>query len=185
MESLAATASAPTGSSGSASSSAAELAEAEEEEEEGGGGSGSGGASRSEMSAEALAAAEEAAARAALFSNNGSGGEAVAGSSGTARGGKENAAKDKKEAERDAAVRLALGVGKGRKQQPQTLRAALGMQHAHFITDDQVKKRARDALVLLHPDFSLNRALKGTKKHAQIAEAFKKLSALRDASESA
>lgn len=87
-----------------------------------------------------------------------------------------------KVAERDAALRLALGRGR---KQPQTVRAALGMTHAHFITDAEVKKRALYSLRLLHPDYSLNLALKGTKKYAQIEAAFKRLSALRDASEQA
>lgn len=87
-----------------------------------------------------------------------------------------------KVAERDAALRLALGRGR---KQPQTVRAALGMTHAPFITDAEVKKRALYSLRLLHPDYSLNLALKGTKKYAQIEAAFKRLSALRDASEQA
>ena len=39
----------------------------------------------------------------------------------------------------------------------------------------------RDLLRLLHPDFTINQPLKGSKKHARIEAAFKKLSALRDA----
>ena len=44
----------------------------------------------------------------------------------------------------------------------------------------EVRKRALKLLRLLHPDFSLNLPLKGTKKHARIETAFKKLNELRE-----
>ena len=111
-------------------------------------------------------AAEEAAARAALLSNEGDAAAAAA-----------DAHRLEKEALRDAAVKCVMTKGRN------SVRAALGMRGAHFISDEQVQKHAVKTLRLLHPDFSINIALKGTKKHGQIMAAFKKLSALRDASE--
>ena len=66
--------------------------------------------------------------------------------------------------ERDNAVKLVLTPGHDR-QLPDTLRAAMGMKHAHFLTDAEVSKRALQVLRLLHPDFGLNLPLKGTKKY--------------------
>ena len=81
-----------------------------------------------------------------------------------------------KAAERDAAIRLILARG------CRTLRAALGVAEG-TASDADVKKRALKLLRLLHPDFGINHGLKGTKRHARIEAAFKKLSGLRDASE--
>ena len=44
-----------------------------------------------------------------------------------------------------------------------------------------MRKKALHLLRLLHPDYAINLPLKGTKQHARIEAAFKKLSALRDA----
>ena len=79
-----------------------------------------------------------------------------------------------KTAERDAAIKQILARGS------RTLRAALGMPGE--TSDAELKRRALKLLQLLHPDFSINIGLKGTKKHARIEGAFKKLSVLRDAS---
>ena len=81
-----------------------------------------------------------------------------------------------KAVERDAAIRLILA------RRSRTLRAAMGLE-AGMEDDAEVKKRALKLLRLLHPDFTINHPLKGTKKHMRIEAAFKKLSCLRDASE--
>ena len=47
-------------------------------------------------------------------------------------------------------------------------------------SEAEMQKEVRKLLRLLHPDFSINMALKGTKQHARIEAAFKKLSGLRD-----
>jgi U4/U6.U5 tri-snRNP-associated protein 1 len=57
------------------------------------------------------------------------------------------------------------------------VRAALGLKP--LATDQQVSKRLRQLLRLLHPDASINQPLKGTKHLARIEGAFKKLSALK------
>jgi hypothetical protein len=133
--------------------------------------------------ADAVQAAEEAAARASLFSHgmsNGAEGAAL-----TVERGDAAAALIEpplsKEAERDKAVKHVLG--RDFRNPPKSVRAALGMAHAHFISDAEVKRALKRTLILLHPDFSINLALKGTKKHSQIEAAFKKLSSLRDAEE--
>ena len=162
--------------------------EAKEEEEEKGGGEAKvekDAACRATRlpPADAVQAAEEAAARASLFSHgmsNGAEGAAL-----TVERGDAAAALIEpplsKEAERDKAVKHVLG--RDFRNPPKSVRAALGMAHAHFISDAEVKRALKRTLILLHPDFSINLALKGTKKHSQIEAAFKKLSALRDAEE--
>ena len=80
-----------------------------------------------------------------------------------------------KAAERDDAIKMILA------RSSRTLRAALGMDEE--ASDADIKRRALKLLRLLHPDFSINIPLKGTKRHARIEGAFKKLSVLRDASE--
>jgi hypothetical protein len=41
-------------------------------------------------------------------------------------------------------------------------------------------KRVKKLLILMHPDFTINLPLKGTKQHIRIEAAFKKLVGLRD-----
>ena len=77
--------------------------------------------------------------------------------------------------ERDAAIKTILQRGS------RTVRQALGVEDR--TPDDEVRKRVRQLLRLLHPDFTINIPLKGTKKHMRIEAAFKKLSGLRDANE--
>ena len=85
--------------------------------------------------------------------------------------------------ERDAAVRIVLARGS------RTLRAALGMSDdgeaagggdVGCASDADVRKAALRTLRLLHPDYSINQPLKGTKRHARIEAAFKKLSSLKE-----
>ena len=47
-------------------------------------------------------------------------------------------------------------------------------------SDSELRKKSLLLLRLLHPDYVINLPLKGTKQHARIEAAFKKLSALRD-----
>ena len=77
-----------------------------------------------------------------------------------------------KAAERDAAVTRILNKGNRR------LRPALGV--SVLLPDAEVQKQVRKLLRLLHPDFGINLDLKGTKKHARIVAAFKKLNGLRE-----
>ena len=78
-----------------------------------------------------------------------------------------------KAAERDAAIPLILARG-GR-----TVRAALGVatqsSGGGTVSDAEVRKAVLRTLRLLHPDFTINIPLKGTKKHMRIEAAFKKL----------
>ena len=59
-----------------------------------------------------------------------------------------------------------------------TLRAALGLRAV--ASEAEVGVCVRKQMRLLHPDYSINLALKGNKQHARIEAAFKKLNALRD-----
>ena len=111
--------------------------------------------------AEAAAAAEEAAARAVLV-----------GADDDADDDGYKEARDAKSVERDLAVRQILARGS------RNLRTALGLRLA--CPEDEVRKRVRQLLRLLHPDFTINLPLKGTKHHARILAAFKKLNELRE-----
>ena len=80
--------------------------------------------------------------------------------------------REAKAEERDIAVKRVLA------KSAKTLKAALGLKP--LASDAEVRKRVRQLLRLLHPDFSMNLELKGTKQHARIESAFKKLNGLRD-----
>ena len=82
--------------------------------------------------------------------------------------------RDEKAAERDAAVSRILA----RTPQCRSLRMATGLSLA--ASDSELRKKSLLLLRLLHPDYVINLPLKGTKQHARIEAAFKKLSALRD-----
>ena len=75
-----------------------------------------------------------------------------------------------KEVERDEAVRTILKA--------RCLTDALGLTHA--ADESEINPRARKLLQLLHPDFPINLAIKGTKKQLRIEAAFKKLNGLRE-----
>ena len=81
--------------------------------------------------------------------------------------------KDARVAERDDAVRRVL------LKSSTTLKRAAGLKYS--ASEDDVRKRVRTLLRLLHPDYSLNQPLLGSKQYGRIEAAFKKLSALRDA----
>jgi len=120
-------------------------------------------AKRPPTAEEVAAAAAEAAARASLVgtvADDENDEEAYKG------------ARDAKSVERDLAVRQILGCTK------KNLRTALGLKLA--CTDDEVRKHVKHLLRLLHPDYNINLALKGTKHHARIENAFKKLNELRE-----
>ena len=74
-----------------------------------------------------------------------------------------------KEVERDEAVRTILKA--------RSLTDALGLTHT--ADEGEVNPRVRKLLQLLHPDFAINLAIKGTKKQLRIEAAFKKLNGLR------
>ena len=59
------------------------------------------------------------------------------------------------------------------------LKAAIGL--GVLASEVEVHKQVKKLLRLLHPDYSINQPLKGTKKHARIEAAFKKLNGLREA----
>ena len=80
--------------------------------------------------------------------------------------------RDAKVVERDAAVKRILA------RSSRTLKDALGLKR--LASETEVSKGVRAQLRLLHPDYSINLPLKGTKKHARIESAFKKLNSLRD-----
>jgi hypothetical protein len=102
-------------------------------------------------------AAAEAAARAQL----------MAGAQGSQGENRED-----KSAERDRAVKRILA------RSSKTLREELGMRPR--AADAEVTACVRKQMRLLHPDYSINLALKGTNRHARIEAAFKKLNHLRD-----
>ena len=77
-----------------------------------------------------------------------------------------------KEKARDELVRRVL-LKKSR-----TLCSALGLPER--TPEAEVRKRSRNMLRLLHPDFPINQQLKGTPQHARVEAAFKKLNGLRD-----
>jgi len=59
-----------------------------------------------------------------------------------------------------------------------TLTDALGLPHD--ATDTEVDSTVRKVLRLLHPDYSINLSIKGTRRHMRIEAAFKRLNGLRD-----
>ena len=77
-----------------------------------------------------------------------------------------------KAVERDEAINRILQRGST------TVRKALGVDER--TSDDEVRKRVKKLLILMHPDFTINLPLKGTKQHIRIEAAFKKLVGLRD-----
>ena len=143
--------------------------------------------SHSEAEAEAVAAemaaaaAEEAAARAAAIGRRESlfvegAGPPAAPDDATAPSESLEDSRAAKAAERDAAVTRILLRG------TLSLKAAMGM--SLLASEGEVAKRVKHYMRLLHPDFSINQPLKGTKKHARIEAAFKKLNGLREQSKS-
>ena len=82
------------------------------------------------------------------------------------------AAREAKAAERDAAVKRVLA------RSSRTLKAALGLRE--LASEAEVISSTRQLMRLLHPDFTINIPLKGTKRYAKITAAFKKLNGLRD-----
>ena len=81
------------------------------------------------------------------------------------------AARRAKARERDIAARRVLA------HSSKTLMDALGLEQA--ASDAEVSSAMRKILRLLHPDYSINMAEKGTKRHRRIEAAFKRLSSLR------
>ena len=82
-------------------------------------------------------------------------------------------ARKAKERERDAAARRILA------HSSKTLMQALGL--ADEATDGDVAKAVRRALMLLHPDCSINLGMdEGSRKMRRIEAAFKRLNGLRD-----
>ena len=79
-----------------------------------------------------------------------------------------------KAAERDAAVQRILGKSKG--SSCPSLEDALGV--AQLASESEVGRHARKLLRLLHPDYSINVPLKGTKQQRRIEKAFKRLNEL-------
>ena len=61
-----------------------------------------------------------------------------------------------------------------------TLVDALGLGKG--ATDTEVESRVRKLLRLLHPDYGINAAIKGTRRHQRIEAAFKRLNGLRGTS---
>jgi hypothetical protein len=74
--------------------------------------------------------------------------------------------------ERDVAARRILA------HSSRTLMDALGL--AATATDSEIESTVRRLLRLLHPDYSINLSIKGTRAHARITAAFKRLNGLRD-----
>ena len=66
-----------------------------------------------------------------------------------------------------------------RRGKHRNLKAAIGL--GVLASEVEVHKQVKKLLRLLHPDYSINQPLKGTKKHARIEAAFKKLNGLREA----
>ena len=82
-----------------------------------------------------------------------------------------------KYAERDLAVQKI--IAQNPKDDPKTLREALGLTPG--ASDAEVERSLRKMLRLLHPDYSLNLSIKGTRQHGRIEAAFKRLNGLREA----
>jgi len=85
------------------------------------------------------------------------------------------AARKAKARERDQAARRILA------RSSRTLMEALGLHEE--ASDAEVDSTVRKLLRLLHPDYSINLALKGTRRHQRIEAAFKRLNGLRDDAE--
>ena len=81
-------------------------------------------------------------------------------------------ARKAKARERDLAARRVLAHGS------HTLMDAIGLPTD--ATDAEVQTRVRQLLRLLHPDYSINLSIKGTRRHRRIEAAFKRLNGLRD-----
>jgi len=81
-------------------------------------------------------------------------------------------ARQVKAKERDVAARRILAYSS------KTLTDALGLPHD--ATDTEVDSTVRKVLRLLHPDYSINLSIKGTRRHMRIEAAFKRLNGLRD-----
>ena len=79
-------------------------------------------------------------------------------------------AREMRVAERDVAAQQVL--------ESRSLVEALGMADA---SEAEVGTRVRRLMRLLHPDYSINSALRGTKQQRRIEKAFKKLNSLRTA----
>ena len=82
------------------------------------------------------------------------------------------AARSAKGRERDVAARRILA------HSSRSLMDALGL--AATATDSEIESTVRRLLRLLHPDYSINLSIKGTRAHARITAAFKRLNGLRD-----
>ena len=81
------------------------------------------------------------------------------------------ASRSAKARERDVAARRILA------HSSRSLMDALGL--AESATDAEMSSAVRKVLRLLHPDFSINLATKGTKRQRRIEAAFKRLNSLR------
>lgn len=81
------------------------------------------------------------------------------------------AARKAKAKERDVAARRILA------HSSKTLMDALGLPET--ASDVEVDRTMRKVLRLLHPDYSINLASKGTRRHERIEAAFKRLNGLR------
>ena len=79
--------------------------------------------------------------------------------------------REDKALERNRAVRRILAPS------TKTLKDALGLREV--TSNKEMAARIRKLLRLLHPDFAINLALKGTEEHERIDAAFKKLNNLR------
>lgn len=82
------------------------------------------------------------------------------------------ASRSAKARERDVAARRILA------HSSRSLMDALGL--AATATDSEIESTVRRLLRLLHPDYSINLSIKGTRAHARITAAFKRLNGLRD-----
>ena len=81
-------------------------------------------------------------------------------------------ARKAKAKERDLAAKRVLSI------RSKTLTDALGL--AGNATDAEVESTVRKLLRLLHPDYSINLLIKGTRRHQRIEAAFKRLNGLRN-----
>ena len=82
-------------------------------------------------------------------------------------------AREQRVAQRDAAVEQILS------KESRTLHEALGLA-GEAVDEAAVASRVRKLLKLLHPDYAINQALRGTKQERRIERAFKRLNALRE-----
>ena len=84
-------------------------------------------------------------------------------------------AREQRVAQRDAAVEQILS------KESRTLHEALGLA-GEAVDEAAVASRVRKLLKLLHPDYAINQALRGTKQERRIERAFKRLNDLRERS---